>query len=359
MGYMDRQYDDFDTADRGPVRRFFDRLFESVDNPLGWSMRMFRFRGIDARIHLATVIFILGYLISSISVDRAGLPFVAAAMAALFLIVLLHEFGHCFACRAVGGEADRIVMLPFGGLAFTRPPHDWRSHLITTLGGPGVNVALVPVTSLALFLAGAPRAILFNPLWPSGTYNLLSTGSNLTYYPLLALWSFHYINIVLLAFNVLLPFFPLDGGRIVQALIWRSKGYRKSMEAATLIGFAGAGLLAIVSIFFKEMLLLIIALFGFWSCWVERQRVRADVELAEVGAGPLASGLGVSLGESLDAPDRPARPSRAEVKHQKQEEADATELDRLLEKIGAQGMASLSRTERKALDRLSKKKRES
>jgi hypothetical protein len=107
------------------------------------------------------------------------------------------------------------------------------------------------------------------------------------------------------------------------------------------------------------MLLLMIALFGFWACWVERQRVRADVELAEVGAGPLATGLGVSLAEAHDAPVRPAKPSRAEVRRHKQEAADATELDRLLEKIGAQGMASLSRAERKTLDRLSKKKRQS
>lgn len=359
MGYMDRKYDDFETADRGPVRRFFDRLFENVENPLGWSVRMFRFRGIDARIHLATVVFILGYLISSISVDRAGLPFIAPAMASLFVIVLLHEFGHCFACRAVGGQADRIVMLPFGGLAFTRPPHDWKSHLYTTLGGPAVNVALFPITSLALVLAGASGAVLFNPFAPSGTYNLLATGSNLTFYALLALWSFHYINIVILGFNVLLPFFPLDGGRIVQALLWKSKGYRSSMETATLIGFAGAGLLAIISIFLTEMLLLIIALFGFWACWVERQRIRADVELAEVGAGPLASGLGASLAEAHDAPPRPVRPSRTEIRRQKQEEADAVELDRLLAKIGSQGMESLSRTERKTLDRLSKKKRQS
>jgi Zn-dependent protease len=366
VGYQDRQYNEFDAGERGPVRRFFDRVFESVDNPLGWSVRMFRVKGIDARIHLFTIIFILGELVFPISYDAPGLIFMGAMMAALFLIVLLHEFGHCFACRAVGGEADRLVMLPFGGLAFTAPPHQWKAHLITTLGGPAVNVALIPVSALALVAVGAPGQILFNPFDLGSAYIALGTGgSNAMYYLRLSIFAFHAINLILLAFNVLLPFFPLDGGRIVQALLWRSKGYRRSMEAATLIGFAGAGVLAIVAIMLTQMLLLVIAIFGFWACWVERQRVRADAELAEIGAGPAATGLGASApgsrGYDLSppAPPAPPKPSRREVKEAKARESDAEELDRLLAKIGAGGMASLTNAERKTLDRLSKKKRES
>ncbi len=361
MGYQDRQYDAFDARDHGPVRRFFERVFESVENPLGWSLKMFRFKGIDARIHLLTIIFILGELIFPIDRSAPGYVFMASLMGALFLVVLLHEFGHCFACRAVRGHADRLVMLPFGGLAFTAPPHTWRAHLITTLGGPAVNVAIIPISSLALVAAGVPGAILFNPFDPGAVFIGLSAESNAAYYARLAIFSLHYINIIILGFNVLLPFFPLDGGRIVQALLWRSKGYKSSMETATLIGFAGAGLLGVVAILMKMMLLLVIALFGFWACWVERQRVRADAELAEVGAGAPTTGLGASslAASAADEGAAPPRPSRREVREARTREAEAEELDRLLAKIGSGGMSSLTRAERKRLDRLSKKKRES
>lgn len=360
MGYLDRQYDDFDTSQRGPIRRFFDRVFENVENPLGWSLKAFAFRGIDVRIHLATIVFVLAYLVGAIRQDAAGIIFIAAAMASLLVVVILHEFGHCFACRAVGGRSNRMVILPFGGLAFTMPPHEWRAHLITTIGGPGVNVAIAAITSLALLAMGKGGAILFDPFNPSYTITqVLTGGSNALAYTRLGVWSFHYINLIILAFNVLLPFFPLDGGRIVHALLWRSGGYRKATETATLIGFAGAGVLAIVALLANEMLLLVIALFGFWSCWVERQRLKADADLAEIGAGPAASGLGTASGATFDDEDaEPAGPSRAEIRHAKREEADAAELDRLLEKIGSSGMGSLSRAERKTLDRLSKKKRQ-
>jgi Zn-dependent protease len=64
---------------------------------------------------------------------------------ALFLIVLLHEFGHAFACRQTGGQADRIVLWPLGGVAFVKPPERPGAYLWSIAAGPLVNVLLFPI----------------------------------------------------------------------------------------------------------------------------------------------------------------------------------------------------------------------
>ena len=64
---------------------------------------------------------------------------------ALFVIVLLHEFGHALACRQVGGTADRIMLWPLGGVAFVNPPQRPGATLWSLAAGPLVNVALLPI----------------------------------------------------------------------------------------------------------------------------------------------------------------------------------------------------------------------
>src|SRR2546429_3623820 len=74
---------------------------------------------------------------------------------ALFAIVLLHEFGHAFACRQTGGIADRIVLWPLGGIAFVDPPRRPGAVLWSIAAGPLVNVVLFPVLSMLLLLIRA------------------------------------------------------------------------------------------------------------------------------------------------------------------------------------------------------------
>ena len=329
-----------------PGGRLVDRLFENPENPVGWSLRMFRFRGIDARIHLVTVIFLITEVLWSLPRDNWGWVYMVGFMASLFLVVLLHEFGHCFACRWAGGESNRLVMLPFGGLAFTMPPHDWRAHLITTVGGPAVNVALIPITSLALIAAGFGASVIFNP-FEIGASMPQQAASNFALFAIIVLWQFHVVNILILGFNVLLPFFPFDGGRIVQELLWARMGYRRSMAIATTVGLVGAmgvGVFAVVS---GQMMLLVIAGFGLFTCWMERQRLRFSDD-PTMGA----TGLGVPSG----VPTVTRGPSRAQLRQRDRAAKDATELDRILAKIADQGMQSLNRAEKRTLERLRKKK---
>ena len=116
---------------------------------------------------------------------------------ALFGVVLLHEFGHAFACRQTGGQADTIVLWPLGGIAFVKPPARPGAYLWSIAAGPLVNVVLFPLFTLFAFM--------FTKLqW--------KTVHSDFYQFVLTVW---FMNAVLLFFN-LIPVYPLDGGQILR-----------------------------------------------------------------------------------------------------------------------------------------------
>ena len=356
-------WDESSSRERGAWGRFFARVLENPDHPLGWSVRMFVFRGVDARVHLITLVVFVGMLLSSLALQNYGFVYMLMTVLAAFTLVLVHEFGHVFACRAVGGEADRIVMLPFGGLALTMPPPTWTANLVTTVGGPAVHAPIFVVTGVALWLAGIPETVLFHPLDPSATLATISSGSTATTYALAGLWIVHYVNTVIFLFNMAMVFFPFDMGRIIHAVLWWKRGYRWATTFAVYFGLAGAAFLFVVALVFGNTFLVAIAVFGGIACWSERQRLQAVDEITGFAPGELdaAGGYGASLGggvslhptahESADV-----GPSKRELKKRRREAELTAEIDRILAKISDGGMGSLTRRERKLLAEETKKK---
>lgn len=351
-----RDHDPFDstgTSDgNGRFARFFGRVFEDPDNPLGWSLKMFTVSGIAVRMHLFTIVFVIVQLLWSIPKENSGIGFMAISMACLIVLVMLHEFGHCFACRYAGGSADRIVMLPIGGLALCRPPERWRGHLITTAGGPMVNVMIVPLTCVALWFAGLASVVVFNPFVPSLalTDPAFQSSSTPLFWLKIGLWWTHYVNIVLLGFNVLIPAYPMDGGRLLQAALWSRLGRDRATEITIYVGFAVAGALGVFGIAANETILVVIAAFSLWTCWVERKRLRG---VGELGSEEFALGDALGPADDLEDPwtiNKRARARRAAAQEQK-------ELDRILEKIAATGMGSLTGAEKRTLKVATQRKR--
>jgi Zn-dependent protease len=359
MTRFGREPGPFDAADaggRGRAGRFFARVFENPDNPLGWSLRLFTAAGIAVRVHLFTIIFMIGQLLWSIPQGNAGVGFMALAMGTMFAIVLLHEFGHCVACRMVRGVADRIVVLPIGGLALCRPPDHWKAHLVTTAGGPLVNVALVPITAAALWWWGLGSVIVFNPFAPVAVLSdpAFASASSAVFWIKVALWWSHYMNLVILAFNVLVPAYPMDGGRLLQAALWSRVSYERATERTVLVGYVASMGLAVVGVASNQALLVIIAALSFWSCWVERKRLRGEVDLGAEGYA-LGASLGAGEGDAGDLED--PWTIRAREREARAREAEQAEVDRILDKIARSGMASLTRGERRSLDNASRRKR--
>jgi Zn-dependent protease len=133
----------------------------------------------------------------------------------LFAIVFAHEMGHALACRSVGGRADRIMLWPLGGIAYVQPPARPGALLWSIAAGPLVNLVLAIVSApLVLVVALPPDLADFAR-------------------------AFFGINVGLLLFN-LLPIYPLDGGQIVQALLWFFVGRARSLAIVSVIGLLGA-----------------------------------------------------------------------------------------------------------------------
>ena len=144
----------------------------------------------------------------------------------LFLIVLIHEFGHQLACRSVGGKTSDIVLWPLGGVAYVSPPQRPGAQLWSIAAGPLVNVILFPILSALLWLGAQAGGTDTVPDWFRYLNNV---------------WV---INLVLLIFNMM-PVYPLDGGQILRSLLWFVFGQARSLMIATSIGFVGvAGLIA-------------------------------------------------------------------------------------------------------------------
>ena len=236
------------------------------------SFRLFRFAGIDVFLHWSWFIVAL-IQIQYLRTRYPSLLWNALEYVGLFVIVLLHEFGHALACRQVGGKADQIVLWPLGGVAYVAPPQRPGATLWSIAAGPLVNVILAPILITAAFLA-----------------NVTAPDSNLA----TLLSHIAIINIVILGFNML-PIYPLDGGQILRSLLWFFVGRARSLFVAVIIGFIGAGgmiLLAIASYALHwggvGPLFPVMAVFMFLNCWTGLMHARL---LAKIDKMPRRDGF--------------------------------------------------------------------
>jgi Zn-dependent protease len=227
------------------------------------SIRLFRFSGIDVFLHwtwFLLAVIEIGYLRNRYT----SLIWGALEYLALFLIVLLHEFGHALACRQVGGTVDRIMLWPLGGVAFVNPPQRPGPMLWSLAAGPLVNVALLPILGAACLVA---QGLGWAQTMPDA-YIWLG-------------WVLR-INLVLLVFNIL-PIYPLDGGQILRSLLWFFMGRARSLVVATALGFVGAaGLVCLALLWLHSTWTLLIAGYMLLNCRGGLQSARAMIRMEKL-----------------------------------------------------------------------------
>jgi len=210
------------------------------------SIRLFSVFGIDIFLHWSwLIVAVIQYEMVRDLTDPIGH---LATYISLFGIVLLHELGHSLACRSVGGQADQIVLWPLGGIAFVRPPQRPGATLWSIAAGPLVNVALVPLT----------MAVWFFVIGETGQ----SDWNRLQLY----VASITAINVMLLVFN-LLPIYPLDGGQIVQSILWYFIGRSRSLMVTAAFGLFCAVVIGIAMLMMGDYWLVLIAVFIGLQAW--------------------------------------------------------------------------------------------
>ncbi|MDZ7292001.1 MAG: site-2 protease family protein [candidate division KSB1 bacterium] len=230
-----------------------------------WSWKIGEYAGIGVYIH-ATFLLIIGWVAlshwiqgNSLSMMLAGLGFILA----LFGCVLLHEFGHALTAKKYGIKTRDITLLPIGGVArLERMPDDPKQELWVALAGPAVNVVIAAMLFVWLKITSGLEP--FN--------NLSVTGGSFAERLMI-------VNIFLVAFNIL-PAFPMDGGRVLRALLAMRMEYTRATQIAASIGQGMAFLFGFIGLFTNPFLLFI-ALF----VWIGAAQEASMVQMKSAVGG--------------------------------------------------------------------------
>ena len=246
---------------------------------MSWSIPLGRVAGTEIRLHL-TFLLLLAWIGVAHGLQGGTAAAVSGVvfMCLLFGCVLLHEFGHVFAARRYGVATPDITLLPIGGVArLERIPEKPSEELVVALAGPAVNVAIA--LALLVVLGGVPAM--------AAAANLQDPGQGL-------LERLFWVNVTLVVFN-LVPAFPMDGGRVLRALLAIRLGGRRATEVAATIGQVIAFGFGLFGLLGGAPLLVFVALFVWLGAAAESQAVR----MRELSRGMMAADAMITRFETL------------------------------------------------------------
>lgn len=223
-----------------------------------WSLRVGKIAGIGIYIHW-TFLFVIGFVLFAylgqgyeIEVALRGVLFVLA----LFGCIVLHELGHALCARRFDIPTRDITLLPIGGVArLERMPEQPGQEFLVAIAGPAVNVVIAGVIGTLLVVSGGWKPML-EIEWVGGDFWIR------------LMW----INLILVVFN-LLPAFPMDGGRVLRAILATRLEFVEATRIAAGVGQAMAIVFGLLGLMFNPFLL-IIALFVFLGAQAESHSVQ-------------------------------------------------------------------------------------
>jgi Zn-dependent protease len=225
-----------------------------------WSYSIGRVAGTDIKVHITFLLLVGLWALRGFEEGGAGGALMAAlALLALFGCIVLHEFGHILMARRFGVRTPDVILLPIGGVArLERIPEEPRQELLIALAGPLVTLAIIVVLYVVLQLTGSalsPETL--NPYRPS--------------IPL-----FLFMNTYLLLFN-LIPAFPMDGGRVLRALLASRLGLVRGTRIAATLGQMLAVAGGLYGLTANQPFLILIAFFVFLGANAEATAVETRV----------------------------------------------------------------------------------
>jgi len=208
---------------------------------MSWSFRIARIAGTDVKVHITFLLLLAWIGLSHYRLGGAEAAWQGVLFCVLlFTCVLLHEFGHVLAARRYGIPTPDITLLPIGGVArLQRMPDQPGQELVVALAGPAVNV----VIAAALYL------LLGRPAEPDDVVQVEDPDRGL-------LARLVAVNVALVVFN-LIPAFPMDGGRVLRALLAMRMGYARATQIAANVGQALAFVFGFLGLLSNPMLIFI------------------------------------------------------------------------------------------------------
>jgi stage IV sporulation protein FB len=252
---------------------------------MGWSVNIGTIAGTAIRIHITFLMFlawiwVASYLSGGASAAWSGLLF----MVLLFLCVLAHEYGHILVARLFGIATPDVTLLPIGGVArLERIPEEPRQEFLIAVAGPAVNVVIAMALVL---LSGANLKAEHLAAVESDRVALIDRLAD--------------VNLFLAAFNMI-PAFPMDGGRVLRALLAVKLGFVRATELAATIGQWVAFGLGFLGLFYNPILIFI-AIFVYLAAASEARLValRAASRGVPVGVAMMTQFAVLSPQASID-----------------------------------------------------------
>jgi Zn-dependent protease len=226
-----------------------------------WSFRLLTLFGIRIEVHVTFLLLVGGLALLQSATTPMWLT--VSELLLLFTCVLLHELGHALAARRYGIQTREIILLPIGGVArLERMPEKPVQEVVVAIAGPGVNVILATILAAILALRGV-----------TAEAALARADKGVLEFLLLA-------NITMLLFNMI-PAFPMDGGRVLRALLAMTMPFTRATRIAAQVGQGLALLIAAVGVFYlRSPLLVFVALFVFMAAGEERALVQTRASLS-------------------------------------------------------------------------------
>src|SRR3954447_17304291 len=233
-----------------------------------WSYTIGRIAGTAIKVHVIFLLIVGWWALMGYSEGGPEAALTSAlALFALFGCILLHEFGHILMARRYGVRTPDVILLPIGGVArLERIPDEPRQELLIALAGPAVTLAIIIILLAVLRLAGSHAEVTELSEQQPFLAQLVS------------------VNLYLLLFN-LVPAFPMDGGRVLRALLSSRLGLLRGTRIAATLGQSLAVVGGLYGITRPEPLLVLVAFFVFLG---------ANAEAATVEARLAGQGLQVS-----------------------------------------------------------------
>lgn len=226
-----------------------------------WSWKLGQFRGIAVYVH-ATFLLLLGWILASHLLRGHGWGAALSGTAfivLLFACVVLHEFGHALTAQRYGIQTRDITLYPIGGVArLERIPRNPQQELLIALAGPAVNLVIAGALFIVLGAVNALSGVDQFDLMEGNLFQRLA-----------------WINLSLALFN-LLPAFPMDGGRVLRALLARRMEYGRATRTAATVGQAMAFLFGFLGLMTNPFLLFI-AFFVYMGAAQEANMVEAEL----------------------------------------------------------------------------------